>query len=704
ARAVLANKDRLLSPGMFARVRLALGKPYSALLVPADAVRTEGEARFVLVVNDKGIVERRTVTVGQQYEGLRVVTAGLKAEDWVVVGGPAGLRPGMTVHPRPGNLPERKSAPPPAGAGTSAVPFRRGSAGPGILVEAAYPGASVTVVSDTVRAPIEEQLGGIEKLRFLRSRCTNDGKYALSLAFQPGIDMQRMQLLAQNRVNLAEPLLPDAVRQAGLRVSQGTSGVQLVISLFAPDARYDQRYLSNYATIQIKDELARVPGVGEVSLVGNGDYSLRVWLDPEKLAARNLNAGDVSRALAEQKGAGQADLEERLENLILKADAEGRMIRLRDVARVELGASLGHSRATLDGKTVVALVIHPTEEANPRELSTALQKRPAKGRPQLPAGLTLDIPYDFTANRERPNRSPTREFLLLDLDTPSVASAEHTGETLARCEALLRAVPGVQHVLALSENPFDLFGSRPCLLVLLTPTEQRKTGRPKIIDAIRNEAKAIKGATVRLRDLSEPDRFPRCGYPIDLAVHGPEADRVRQWAGKLGERLGRSSKLTDAWVNQDSAPRPQQFVEIDREAAARLGVSPEDIVASLQAYVGVQRVADVNHFGRSRRVEIKTEGGAGKSAEELRRLKIRSSRGQMIPLSTLITVRESTGPPVLDFLDHFPMVEVTANPAPGESVAELRKLCEQLANEVRTELGLAASYRLTWLQETGKSK
>jgi RND family efflux transporter MFP subunit len=697
ARAVLANKDLLLSPGMFARVRLALGKPYRALLVPAEAVRGGGEARFVLVVNDRGVIERRPVTVGQQQDGLRVVTEGLKADARVVVGSPEGLRPGMAVRPRPGNLPERKAAPSPAGAGKSAALFRRGPAGPGILVEADYPGANATVISETVRVPIEEQLGGLENLRFLRSRCTGDGKYALALTFEPGVDLRWLQLLAQNRVALAVPLLPEAVREAGVRVSQGTSGVLLVVSLFAPEGRYDSLYLSNYATLQIKDALARLPGVAEVSLVGHADYGLRVWLDPERLAARRLDAGDVTRALAEQKGAGPVDLE-RLADLVLKADGEGRVIRLKDVARVELGAGRRHNLASIDGKPAVALVIQPTAEADLRKLRTALRESLAGVRERLPDGLALDISFDFAAIREGQGRPPAREILLFDLDVPAGATAEHTEEALRRSETLLHAVPGVEHVLALSENPFDLFGSRPCLLVLLAPAGQRKSARTEVIETIRKGVKAIKGATVRVRDLTEPGRLPRGGYPIDLAVHGPEAERVREWAGILGERLRRSKRLTDVWVDQDSAPRPQQSVEIDREATRRLGLQLGDIVTTFQVAAGGRRVANFHRFGRSWPVEVKTEGGSGMSAKDLRRLQVRNSRGQMIPLGTLITVRESTGPLVLDFLYHFPMVEVTANHAPGESTAGLRKLCEQLANEVRAELGLAAAYRLTWLQ------
>jgi RND family efflux transporter MFP subunit len=567
ARAVVANKDRLLRPGMFARVRLAVGKPYRALLVPAEAVSAEGEGRYVLVVNDKGVIERRPVTLGQQHEGLRVVTAGLKAEDRIIVGGPPGLRPGKSVRPLLRPFPERKSAPAPAGAGTSALPFRRGPAGPGIVVEATYPGASATVVAETVRSAIEEELGGLENLRFLRSRCTNDGKYAAALTFEPGVDMRWMHVLVQGRVSVAAVRLPAEVRQADIRTSQGTSGVLLVVNLFAPDGRYGPTFLSNYANIQIKDELARVPGVGEVSLIGSRHYGCCVWLDPERLAALNLSASDVTRALAEQKRADPVD-RERLEDLVLKADSEGRVIRVKDIARVEFGAGGGDSRAFLDGKPVVALLIQLSAEADPRKLRTALGDRLAELRARFPDGLDLDVSFDFTENRERRERPPTHEYLLLDLDLPAEISAERTEQVLRRSEALLREVPGVQHVLALSENPFDLFGSRPCLVVRLTPAEQKESTRARVIETIRKRVKAIEGVTVRLRDLTEPGTWPRCGYPIDLALYGPEASRVREWAEALGERLRGSKKLTDVWVNQVASPAATVCDDRSRSRAA----------------------------------------------------------------------------------------------------------------------------------------
>ncbi|HYT92229.1 MAG TPA: efflux RND transporter permease subunit, partial [Gemmataceae bacterium] len=602
------------------------------------------------------------------------------------------------------------------------------TAGPGILVETVYPGANAAVVSETVRAPIEQQVGGIEKLRFMRSRCSSDGKYALALTFERGGDLHKMHMLTQNRVNLAVPLLPDVVKQAGVSVKQATSGVLLIVNLFSPDARYDQLYLSNYATIQIKDELARVSGVGEVTLIGPSDCSMRLWLDPDRLAARNLSASDVVRALREQnvqvggqklgqppvpKGEGfQYTLNtlgrltdpDQFAGIILKTDGEGRLVRLKDVAEVELGAGQRRSQGLLDGKPVVSLVIRPTGEVGVQKVGAALKKRLGGLRSRFPNGLEFAIAFDFTANHEAAGQAMAAEYLLLDLDFPRTLANERTDRVLSHCEKLLREVAGVEHVLALSENPFDLFGSGPCLLVRLTPAKQRGFSRDKIIETIRGRFGAIEEATMRIRDLSEPGSFPRCGYPIDVALYGPEPDRVREWAKTLGERLAQSKKLTDVWVNRDSAPRPQQFVDINREKAAMLGVSLEDVLTTLQVHAGGRDVSDFNRFGRTGRVVVQTAGGSGEWAKDLRKLKVRNTASQMIPLNALVTVHESDAPLVLDFLEGWPMVGITANPAPGVSVEQGRKLCEALADEVRNELGLAATYRLTWLQEIRRPK
>src|SRR5207248_56369 len=172
-------------------------------------------------------------------------------------------------------------------------------------------------------------------------------------------------------------------------------------------------------------------------------------------------------------------------------------------------------------------------------------------------------------------------------------------------------------VLALSENPFDLFGGGPCLLVRLSPAGQRKAGREALIQALRKHLEEIQEATVRVRDLSGTGRFPRCGYPIDFALRGPELEQVREWAGKLGERLERSKKLSDVWVSRASTPRPQQFIDIDREKAKKMGVAVQDVFTTLQVFGGVQHVGDFNRFGRTWRLLVQAEPGSGEWVKDI---------------------------------------------------------------------------------------
>ena len=171
---------------------------------------------------------------------------------------------------------------------------------PQISVTATYPGASAEVVAQNVAAPIEQQVNGVEKMLYMTSQSNNDGSYTLDVTFEIGTDVNMAQVLVQNRVNLAIPMLPDVVKQAGVTTRKRNPDILQVIGIYSPHGRYDQLYLSNYATIKVADELRRVEGVGDVTLFGQQDYSMRLWVDPERLAALNLTAGDVAEALREQ--------------------------------------------------------------------------------------------------------------------------------------------------------------------------------------------------------------------------------------------------------------------------------------------------------------------------------------------------------------------------------------------------------------------
>src|SRR6478672_2145189 len=167
---------------------------------------------------------------------------------------------------------------------------------PSVSVTATYPGADANVVAETVASPIEQQVNGVEKMLYMSSQSNSDGTYTLTVTFELGTNVDIAQVLVQNRVAVATPQLPDAVKQIGVTVKKKSPSILLAVNLYSPDKRYDALYLSNYATIQVRDELARVKGVGDVAYLGQRDYSMRIWLDPEKMSIRNLTAGDVIAA------------------------------------------------------------------------------------------------------------------------------------------------------------------------------------------------------------------------------------------------------------------------------------------------------------------------------------------------------------------------------------------------------------------------
>ena len=291
---------------------------------------------------------------------------------------------------------------------------------PTVEVSASYPGANAQVVADTVAAPIEQQVNGVENMLYMSSQCMNDGTYILTVTFKNGVDLNMAQVLVQNRVALAQPILPDLVKRRGVTVKKKSPSVLMIVNLFSPGGARDNLYLSNYATIQLKDELSRLPGVGDITYLGQRDYSMRLWLDPEKMASRNLSTTDVVQAIEQQNtqvAAGQIGQPpvntgqvfqftistmgrltdpEQFSEMILKTDATGRLVRLRDVARIELGAQGYDQTCRLDGQPSVALSIYQLPGSNALDIAQLVRAKMEELKGRFPEGVDYAIVYDTT--------------------------------------------------------------------------------------------------------------------------------------------------------------------------------------------------------------------------------------------------------------------------------------------------------------------
>jgi len=291
---------------------------------------------------------------------------------------------------------------------------------PTVSVDCNYPGASAQVVSETVATPIEQQVNGVENMMYMSSQCTNDGTYNLTVTFKHGVNLNLAQVLVQNRVSLALPQLPDVLKQTGVNVRKMSPDILMAIALNSPNGRYDQLFLSNYATLQVKDELARLPGVSDTRMLGQRDYSMRVWLDPDKLAARGMNAGDVALAVRGQNTqvasgqvgqppspAGQAlqvpisllgrlNEVEQFEEIVVKATPDGRVTRLKDIARVELGAKNQDINGQVNGLPSVSLAIFQLPDANALDTADTVRAKMDELAKDFPPGIRYEIRYDTT--------------------------------------------------------------------------------------------------------------------------------------------------------------------------------------------------------------------------------------------------------------------------------------------------------------------
>jgi multidrug efflux pump len=292
---------------------------------------------------------------------------------------------------------------------------------PTVVVRTSYPGANPTVIADTVASPLEQQINGVEGMLYMFSQATADGVMTLTITFALGTDLDKAQVQVQNRVSQALPRLPQEVQRLGVTTDKTSPDLLMVVHLESPDNRYDELYLANLAILQVKDELNRIPGVGQVQVFGAGDFSMRIWLIPDKLAAHNLTATDVVQAIREQNvqvaagvlGApptntgstafqllvntqGRLSTEEEFGNIVVRAAKDGEITRIRDLGRVELGSSTYALRSLLDNKFAAALPISQRPGSNALATSQQVRDTMERLKKSFPEGVDYKIAYDPT--------------------------------------------------------------------------------------------------------------------------------------------------------------------------------------------------------------------------------------------------------------------------------------------------------------------
>ncbi len=297
---------------------------------------------------------------------------------------------------------------------------------PTVQVLCSYPGANAQTVADTVAAPIEQQVNGVENMLYMCSQCTNDGAYTLTVTFQLGTDLKLALVQVQNRVQLAMPQMPDQVQQQGINIKKKTPNILLAVNLYSPDGRYDGLYLSNYLMINIRDEVLRLPGVSDVNILGERDYSIRAWLDPDKLAARNMTASDVVAAVRGENlqvvsgqlgqppavagvqfqpilsALGRLSQPSQFDAIVVKAGKVDpgtpatSIVRLGDVARLELGAQQYDQSCLMDGYPSAGLAVYQMPTANALDTANSVRRKMEELKLRFPQGLDYKINYDTT--------------------------------------------------------------------------------------------------------------------------------------------------------------------------------------------------------------------------------------------------------------------------------------------------------------------
>eukprot|EP01037_Dinobryon_pediforme_P004634 gene4634-4679_t len=671
---------------------------------------------------------------------------------------------------------------------------------PSVVVRAQYPGANPKVIAETVATPLEESINGVEGMLYMGSQATTDGVMTLTVTFALGTDPDKAQQLVQNRVSQAEPRLPEEVRRLGVTTVKSAPDLTMVVHLVSPNNRYDIDYLRNYAVLNVKDRLARIQGVGQVQIFGGGDYSMRVWLDPQKVAQRGLSASDVVAAIRGQNvqaaagvvGAspglpgvdlqlsinaqGRLQTEEEFGDIIVKTGADGAVTRLRDIARLELGAADYSLRSLLNNDPAVGMGVFQAPGSNALDISANVRKTMDEIQKNMPEGVEYRIAYDPTQfvrasiksvihtlleaialvvlGHDEPKDALTRgmdkvfgglfrgfnrlfhrgseaysggvkrvigrkalmfviylalvgatvglfkivpggfvpaqdkQYLIGFAQLPDGATLDRTENVIRRMGEIMKENPNVEDAIAfpgLSINGFTNSSNSGIVFATLKPFAERTRADQSggaVAGQLNQAFGSIQDAFIAM--------FPpppvaglgtTGGFKLqieDRASLGYEAmdNAVKAFMAKAYQTPELAGLFTSWQVNV-----PQLYANIDRTKARQLGVPVTDIFDTLQIYLGSLYANDFNQFGRTYSVRVQADAAYRARAEDVGLLKVRSSTGEMVPLSALMKMEPSFGPERAMRYNGYLAADVNGGSAPGYSSGQAQAAIERIAKE-----------------------
>ncbi|HHL2486679.1 TPA: efflux RND transporter permease subunit [Yersinia enterocolitica] len=570
---------------------------------------------------------------------------------------------------------------------------------PVVSVSAVYPGASARDVAQAIASPLEAQVNGVSNMLYMESTSGNNGSYQLSITFASGTDPDMAAVEVQNRISQVSAQLPAEVNENGISVRKRASNLLLGVSVFSPKQTHDALFVSNYTSIQLRDAIARINGVGDVQVFGARDYSMRVWLNPQRMESLNVSVQDIIAALQQQNvqaaagqigsspstpdqqqtltisGQGRLSDPQEFANVIIRSNPQGGMIRLGDVARVALGAQNYQVSAAQNQTESAFLVVYPVPGANALNVANGVRDEMAR------------LPTSFLPEEDQ-------GYFFVSLQLPDGASLNRTQTVMDQMYQQVTANDAVEDVIKITGFSLLSGNNSPnagFAIVMLKPWGQR----PHIDQVLAN---------IQANLAAIPSAMIMAVNPPAIAGLGSASGfdlRIQALLGQTPQELAQVSQGIIFAANQDpklnrvfttfSASVAETNLSIDRDRAALLQVPVSRIFQTLQTSLGGMNAGDFTLNNRMFRVQLQNDMDFRQRTAQINSLNVRSDNGVLVSLANLVTLTPSVGAPFISNFNQFPSVAISGSAADGASSGQAMAAMEALLAQ-----NLPQGYSYSW--------